>query len=191
MLIAIAVAVLPPQAISRRAIELSAGLPRREPRGLLLSGEVLPHITLTQHFLPADQIDEIFGLVGSELAGLEPLHLTVTGASRGRSSVWMAVEPTPVLSQIHRRLMDLLHDFERAGGTQAAFVDGDARPDDVEWVAGFRRNASYEAFTPHITLGHSATLPSVEPMSFDAATIAACHLGRFCTCRRILRQWKL
>ena len=103
----------------------------------------------------------------------------------------MAVEPTPALSRIHRRLMDLLHDFERAEGTQAAFVDGDARPGDVEWVAGFRRNASYEAFTPHITLGYSAALPSVEPMSFDAATIAACHLGRFCTCRRILQQWQL
>jgi hypothetical protein len=61
----------------------------------------------------------------------------------------------------------------------------------VEWVAGFRRNSSYEAFTPHITLGHSTKLPFVEPVSFDATTIAACHLGRFCTCRRILRQWKL
>jgi len=189
--IAIAVAVLPPPAIARRAIELSASLPRSESLGLLLGRDVLPHITLTQHFVPADRSDQIVDRVASALAGSEPLRLTVTGAGRGRSSVWMAIEPTAALSQIHRRLMDLLHDFEREGGTPAAFVDGDARPGDVEWVAGFRRNASYEAYTPHITLGHAARLPPVEPMSFDAATIAACHLGRFCTCRRILRQWKL
>ncbi|HVQ12215.1 MAG TPA: 2'-5' RNA ligase family protein, partial [Vicinamibacterales bacterium] len=144
----------------------------------------------TQQFVRVEEIDTVLESAGSVLAGLEPLRLTVTGAGRGRSSVWMAVERAPALSEIHRRLMDLLHGFESTDGTQAAFVDG-ARPGDVEWVAGFRRNSSYEAFTPHITLGHAAKVPSVEPVTFDATTIAACHLGRFCACRRILRQWKL
>lgn len=191
MLLAIDVAILPPPSISRRAIALSAALPRSESLGLLLGDDVLPHITLTQHFVPGDRVDEIVDRAGSALAGFEPLRLKVTGAGRGRSSVWMAVEPTPKLSEMHRLLMERLHDFERTGGTPAAFVDGDARPGDVEWVAGFRRNSSYEAFTPHITLGHAATLPLVEPVSFEATTIAVCHLGRFCTCRRILRQWEL
>ncbi len=87
--------------------------------------------------------------------------------------------------------MDTLVAFERTGGTEAAFVEGDARPGDVAWVAGFRRTSSDAAFTPHITLGHAATLPNVEPVTFDATTIAACHLGKFCTCRRVLRQWEL
>ena len=191
MLIAIDIAILPPPEISRRAIELSANLPKHESVGLLLGADVLPHITLTQQFVRVEEIDTVLESVGSALAGLEPLRVKVTGAGRGRSSVWMAVERAPALSEIHRRLMDLLHGFESTDGTQAAFVDGAARPGDVEWVAGFRRNSSYEAFTPHITLGHAAKLPSVEPVTFDATTIAACHLGRFCTCRRILRQWKL
>jgi hypothetical protein len=95
------------------------------------------------------------------------------------------------LVQLHRELMDGLSRFERQDGTSAAFVDGDARPGDVAWVAGFRRSSSYAAFRPHITLGHSSTLPPVEPLVFDASTIAACQLGRFCTCRRVLRRWEL
>ena len=190
-MIALDVAILPPPDISRRAIELSATLPQHESVGLRLGGDMLPHITLTQQFVPGEEIDTVLDRVGSALAGLVPLRLSVTGAGRGRSSVWMAIDRTPALMELHRQLMDALHAFERTSGTETAFFNSDARVGDVEWVAGFRRNSSYEAFTPHITLGHAATVPSVEPVTFDGTIVAACHLGRFCTCRRVLRQWKL
>ena len=103
----------------------------------------------------------------------------------------MAIEPTPALSELHRNLMDVLAPFERPGGTEAAFVDGDARARDVAWVTDYGRASAGAAFRPHITLGHAATLPPVEPLTFTATTIAACHLGRFCTCRRVLRRWDL
>jgi hypothetical protein len=103
----------------------------------------------------------------------------------------MAIEHSSTLIDLHRRLMEALEPFERTGGTREAFVGGEARPGDVAWVSGFRRASSYEAFAPHITLGHASTLPDVEPVTFDATTIAACHLGRFCTCQRVVRMWDL
>jgi len=189
--IAIDVAILPPPDISRRAIELSATLPRHESVGLRLSGDMPPHITLTQQFVQREEIDTVLDGIGSALAGWAPFRVTVTGAGRGGNAVWMAIDRTPALLELHRQLMDALHAFERTGGTEAAFFNSDARVGDVEWVAGFRRGSSYEAFAPHITLGHATTLPSVEPVTFDATTIAACHLGRYCTCRRVLRRWEL
>jgi hypothetical protein len=102
----------------------------------------------------------------------------------------MAIAPTPALNELHQRLMDALSPFERHDGTVAAFLGGDARASDVEWVASFRRASSHAAFRPHITLGQGRA-PDVEPLTFDATTVAACHLGKFCTCRRVLRQWKL
>ena len=191
MPIAIDVAILLPREIATRAIELSATLPRKESQGLLLGGEVLPHITLTQQFVPTEKMDQALDRIASTLAAVASLHLTVTGPGRGRNSVWMAVERTAALKELHRQLMDALRPFECTGGTVAAFFNADARVGDVEWVAHFRRNSSYEAFTPHITLGHASALPPVERVDFAATTIAACHLGRFCTCRRILRQWDL
>jgi len=59
------------------------------------------------------------------------------------------------------------------------------------WVTGFRLKSAFGAFTPHITLGHGEHLPEIEPFEFEATTIAACHLGRFCTCRKVLREWRL
>jgi len=191
MLIALDIAILPPPVISLRAIELSAGLPEKESKGLRLGGDVLPHVTLTQQFISTRDLDAALDRAGAVLAGFGPLPLNVTGPGRGESAAWMTIGATPFLIELHRRLMDELRPFERPDGTVAAFVDGDARPGDVAWVAGFRRTAGYGAFTPHITVGHASHLPAVEPLAFDAATVAACHLGRFCTCRRVLRTWAL
>jgi 2'-5' RNA ligase len=191
MFLALDVAILPPPDVSRRAIELSASLPENESQGLCLGDDMLPHITLTQQFIQTADLDIALERVALVLADVRPLRLAVTGAGRGQSSVWMAIEHTPALSELHRDLMDILRPFEHFGGTVAAFVDGDARSRDVGWVTDYRRASSHAAFSPHITLGHSATLPPVEPLSFTATTIAACHLGEFCTCRRVLRQWTL
>lgn len=190
-LVALDIALLPPDRISRRAVDLSATLPDNESLGLRLGGDVMPHVTLTQQFVRAEDLDAALDRAGAVLAGSGALPLTVTGPGRSQRSVWMSIDLTPPLIELHRCLMDALRSFERPDGTEAAFLDGDARPGDVAWVAGFRRNSSHAAFTPHITLGHAALLPNVEPLTFEATTVAACHLGRFCTCRRVLRQWQL
>jgi 2'-5' RNA ligase len=191
MLLALDVAVLPPPSVSKRAIELSAALPAADSQGLRLDDDRLPHITLTQQFVSVQDIDAVLAKVEAIITNYDTLSLNVTGPGRGRSSVWMSIAQTLDLVTLHRELMDALSDFERPDGTSAAFVDGDARPGDVAWVAGFRRSSSYAAFRPHITLGHSSTLPAVDPLAFEASTIAACQLGRFCTCRRVLRRWEL
>ena len=191
MMVALDVAILLPPLVSRRATELSAALPATDSQSFRLDGDRLPHITLTQQFVTVQDLDDVLASVSAAISDYDTLHLNVTGPGRGRTSVWMSIAPAPALLKLHRELMDVLRPFERSHGTSEAFVDGDARPGDVAWVAGFRRASSYEAFRPHITLGHSSTLPTIEPLAFDASTVAACHLGRFCTCRRVLQRWEL
>jgi hypothetical protein len=125
------------------------------------------------------------------LRSQQPVPLRVTGGDRGSNSVWMAIERTPALVRLHERLLDATAAFGAADGDGSAFVDGDARDRDVRWVREFRRESSFARFRPHITLGHAAEPPFVEPCDFVATRIAVCHLGRFCTCRRIIRAWEL
>jgi 2'-5' RNA ligase len=150
----------------------------------------MPHITLTQQFVAVERLDAAFDRIDAMLADVAALPLTVTGTGRS-SAVWMSIEPTPALMDLHRGLMEILAPFEGQGGTADAFFGGIARLADVAWVSGFRRTSSDAAFIPHITLGHASSLPAVERMTFEATTIAACHLGKFCTCRRVLRRWEL
>lgn len=191
-LLALDVAVLPPPDVHDLAIGLSAALPEADFEGLRLDAEHLPHITLTQQFVRRDNVDRTLERLDLVLRGQRPLTLHVTGAGQTMAStVWLAVERSDALASLHERLMEALQELEQTGGAPAAFIDRDARLADVAWVTAYRVKSSFLDYTPHITLGHASEAPRVEPFSFEATTVAACHLGRFCTCRRVLRRWEL
>ena len=190
-LLALDVALLPPPDVRQRAIELNAALPADGSDGLQLDEDHHPHLTLTQAFIRAEELYAALERVNEVLRGLRPLVVDVTGGGHSGSTLWMAIERTPRLVELHEHVMEALRGYERPGGTRAAFVDGDGRVGDVLWVTGYRLKSAFQDFTPHITLGHGEHAPIIEPFTFEATTVAACHLGRFCTCRRILREWEL
>ena len=189
--LAIDIAILPPADVSQRAIELSAQLPRDESEGLLLGPDCLPHITLLQQFVAATDVPALLDLIGLSTQAFSTMSLRVAGGAMGSRSVWMDVEPTPALVDLHRHVLDVSAPFDADVGDHQAFLGGDARARDVQWVTGYRIASSGARFRPHITLGHAARPPAIEPFTFEASTIAACHLGRFCSCRRVLRAWML
>ena len=188
-LIAVDVAILPPPDTSRRAIDASAQLPRGESQGLLLGPEYLPHVTLLQMFVLADRLPALFDRLGAVLDDRAALTLHVSGGGTGGSSVWMAVDRSATLVDLHERVLDAAHPFEEPHGDARAFYGDDARERDVNWVTRYRKTSSHASFRPHITLGHASHPPTIEPFDFTATTVAACHLGRFCSCRRVLRSW--
>jgi 2'-5' RNA ligase len=190
-LLALDVAILLPPEARERAIRASASLARDEADDLRLDADHLPHITLTQQFVRAEELDAALERVDEVVRGQAPFTVRATGSGKGGSSVWIAVERSAALADLHERLMEALRGFERPAGTPAAFFDEGARVADVLWVAGYRLKSSFGAFTPHITLGHASEPPAIEPFSFEASTVAACHLGRFCSCRLALRTWEL
>jgi 2'-5' RNA ligase len=189
-LVAMDVAILPPADVTARAIEFSAALPSERSQ-YRLDAEHLPHITLTQQFVRQDELDSAFARIDEALQQQRPLRIAITGGGQSGHTLWLSVERTPDLQELHERVMEALRGLERPDGGPHAFFEGQGRMGDVLWVAGFRLKSSFGAFTPHITLGHGNEPPSVEPFEFDATTVAACHLGRFCTCRRVLRAWDL
>ena len=189
--LAIDVAILPPPDVMSRAIAYSAALPDEDTQGLRLGADRLPHITLTQQFVRHEELDVAFARVDDVLEEQAPLHLRITGGGQSGHTIWLTVERTPELLDLHQRLMDELRGIERPDGGIHAFYDEAGRMGDVLWVSSFRLESSFGAFTPHITLGHGKRPPDVEPFAFEATTVAACHLGRFCTCRKTLRTWEL
>jgi len=190
-LLALDIALLPPPDVRQRAIELNAALSAAGPQELQLDEDHHPHVTLTQLFIRAEELHAVLERVGEVVRALRPLVVDVTGGGHSHSTLWMEIERTPRLVELHELLMEGLRGYERPGGTRAAFVDGDGRVGDVVWVTGYRLKSAFHAYTPHITLGHGDKAPAIEPFSFEATTVAACHLGRFCACRRVLRSWEL
>jgi hypothetical protein len=196
-LIALDVAVLPPPDVTAKAVALSEALPappplpEAEPQGFRLDDEHLPHVTLIQLFARTNELDEVIARVDDAVRGIPPLGLRATGGGQGTNTVWIAIDKTPHLVELHERLMECLRGLERPAGGTDAFFGGDARLRDVLWVTGYRLKSSFHHFEPHITLGHGPATLTIEPFAFDADAVAVCHLGRHCTCRRVLRRWSL
>lgn len=190
-LIALDVAVLPPADVTAKAVALSAALPAVESPPLRLDADHVPHVTLMQLFARINELDVVLSKVDETVRGVPPLLLSITGGAHGANSVSMAIEKTPPLAQLHEQLMEALRGVERPDGGTGAFFGDDARLRDVLWVAGYRLKSSFHHFEPHITLGQGSEPPVIEPFTFEAGTVAVCHLGRYCTCRRVLREWRL
>jgi 2'-5' RNA ligase len=191
-LVAVDIAILPPPSVSLLAIELSATLPQEWSQGLLLGrDDYLPHITLLQQFVSVDAMSAFLDCVGEVAQRQRAITLRVTGGGMGSSSVWMSIERTPALVDLHSSVLDAALSFDRVTGDASSFVGTDARDRDVQWVMGYRTSSSGPSFQPHITLGHAIRPPAIAPVDFEATTVAACHLGRFCSCRRVLRTWHL
>src|SRR5262245_14658271 len=137
--VALDVALLPPPHVRDLAVRLSAALPRESFQGLRLDEEHLPHITLTQQFVPENELERVLSGIDGVLAGTSTLQLRAAGAGKSRSTVWITIERSPALHALHARLMAAIQPFERGNGGPAAFIDGDARPGDVQWVSEYRR----------------------------------------------------
>jgi 2'-5' RNA ligase len=190
-LIAIDVALLPPPDVTRRAIEISASLPADDAEAPRLDEAHLPHITLSQHFVRENELDVVFEKLDETFREQPSVAVHITGGGHAASSLLLAVDPTAALVGLHERVMEALRGLERPGAGPGAFFDPDARVKDVLWVTGYRLKSSFGAYTPHITVGHGSQPPKVEPFTFEATKVAVCHLGRFCTCRRVVREWRL
>jgi hypothetical protein len=195
MLLALDVAIILPADIAQRAVDLSTALPREQSLGLQLDDRHIPHITLAQAFVDDTDLERLMAAAGDAAVRAQPLQLEITGGARSQSSVSLAIGRTAALQALHVVVMHALDPFARhcgdAAACAAAFADGDARPRDVAWVTNFRAESSFDRYSPHVTLGHADRPPEVEPVLFTASRVAACHLGRFCSCREILRSWWL
>lgn len=188
--LAIDIALLLPGSAADAATEINRRLDGGRPGGLTLDATHLPHITLVQLFVAEDRLGQLFPRLDRVAANFEPLEIRVRGLDDESGTAMLALEENDTLLALHAALMETVREFEVTGGAESFFTEGDlpARERDVAWVAGYRADHSGPHFVPHVTVGHGSGGGPVVPFAFRAARLAACHLGRYCTCRRIVYE---
>ena len=194
--VAIDIALLLPNGLRYTLTALNRTL-RPPPSGFSFDSTHVPHLTLVQQFAQRSDLEAITEIAGDILTQQAPLELVTTHVSRAQVSSTLGIGLSHELHLLHRRLMEGLEPFrprdDRASaehGADAFWSDGETpRRADIEWVARFREQSAFERFDPHVTIGAGALTAQVEPIPFVVNEAALCHLGRFCTCRRILSAW--
>lgn len=184
--------LLPPEA-AERVKGLNALMYAEQPDGFEFGPTRVPHITLAQLYVRRTNLLELIRRLDAVLREVAPLELSVSKLAGRDQVASLRIGRTPELLRLHAAIMDEVKKLSEADGNPEAFYcpDEPAREKDVAYVAGFRRRSSYSRFVPHITLGYGPPpVPDVF-MDFVSSQAALYQLGRFCTCRQLLHQWKL
>ena len=191
--IATDVVLLPDETMTDRAIEANRQLTRNEHAEIVLdSARCLPHISLAMGCVAEHEVDEIATLLhclGREttVRQLHVVGILAHSNSRGETTQLFEVERIPALQELHERVMEGMEPFFSHDVTEAMIHDDVVAPTTLDWIRNYRQKASFEYFTPHITIGYGkAALGLSFPIPFQVTRLALCHLGNHCTCRRVL-----
>jgi len=191
--IAIDIVLLPPDEVMKRAIDMNRVLSEKYDNGITLRPDkCMPHITLAMGCIRKSDIDQIASQMEEISYKFANVELEVEGG--GSKKAWFKIVPEKYLQLMHESVMTGLFKFFSYNVKKEMFYsEGDESINDltVSYVERFPMESSFEGFTPHITVGSCEIDEEIEGFHFVASKLALCHLGNFCTCRRILRSFNL
>jgi hypothetical protein len=100
------------------------------------------------------------------------------------------IKNTEQLTHLHLDVMSSLHPYLTHSDVQTHMFTSPPVVADVSttWVQHYFDEQGPESFHPHITLGEGKVRQPERPVTFTAARLALCHLGSYCTCRKILTE---
>lgn len=159
-----------------------------------------PHITLAMGVIDEKnlpKIDKKLKEISKEFSSLnlEIIELYFEITPENKKSVSFVVKPSDKLKALHAKIMkELLPLFSYKVSDNMFFLDSDEKFQKVSmfWIENYRKNHSDpNNYHPHISLKCRKAQYDKLPIKFSASKLAACHLGNYCTCRKILASVNL
>jgi 2'-5' RNA ligase len=196
--IAVDAILLPDEAITDKAIEANRQLVGKHGEKIVLNKKTcLPHISLAMGCIDQAEVDAVHTVLSTIADKTSLGQLTVTGVrastnSLGETVSVLEVEKTHELQLLHEQVMQgltphLTHDVT----AQMLYDPAQIGESTLLWIKSYREKSSFANFFPHITVGYGRLDEFAAPTVFDVTTLALCHLGNHCTCRKVLVSIKL
>lgn len=188
MKLAVDIVLLPPTEIMEHAIEINKTFVD-DPIQLHFKN-CLPHISLCMGVM--DEVDLLKVSKELEKIGEEfvALPLRITGINSQHTA--FDIERTNELQKLHEMIVERLANILTTDGTtEMCHSPPEVAEQSLLWINNYKEKFSFENFYPHITLGRSKIEAKELNIPFTASRFALCHLGTFCTCRKVLWETKL
>lgn len=191
--IAVDVVLLLPDEVMTQAVAVNKKLSSQEIS--LNKNNCLPHISLLMGCLDEQDIPMVSAIL-QECASsylpipLESREIKVLSNSTGEEFVtWFAIEKTEALQSLHESLIEKLKPFLSYDASKEMFYKPmEVKESSVEYVNNFLKKASFENYSPHITIGYGSYEEENLQLSFQSSRLALCQLGNHCTCRKIVAE---
>jgi len=200
--IAVDVVLLPSDEMTDYAIEVNRELLKTFDNKIILNYEnCLPHISLAMGCINEKDIPDIKEILRDiakkySFSELRVVDIRAEIIPTGKKVSGFKIEKTKGLQLLHEEVMERLAPYFSYDVTTAMLFS----PSEVEeatlfWIKNYPEKSGFGNFSPHITIGFGET-NKVESgpaqrlcridAGFAASKLALCHLGNYCTCRKVL-----
>ena len=184
--IAIDIVLLPPSDIMDQAIAINKQF-SNDPIQLNKT-DCLPHISLCTGVVRQKDIERIRQIIDDISKGFTALSLTIENIH----SRHFSIKRNKDLQKLHELIMGKLDGYLTYQTTPEMFISPPAIDEQsLLRTNNFREHSGFENFRPHITLVRSKLEDKELSINFTTSQIAICHLGNYCTCRKILYTTEL
>lgn len=188
--IAVDIVLLPPKKITDLCIKVN----RQDPKRNLTLDKTnhLPHITVLMGVIEKSNIKIVNKILKHIISDFSPINIELIGFSCTMNGVIkICVIDTKVSTQLLNLQKQVLHEMKpyliKGKIDKTMFYDKDISAGSLNWVKAFPKAELGRNYKPHITLHTTNPKYDKLPIKFTASKIALCHLGHFCTCRKILK----
>ena len=188
MKLAIDIALLPPEEIMDKAIEINKKLV--DDPTILNKENCLPHITLCMGVLKEEDLPKVKEILQEISDNYSKLSLKISRINEEHSA--FDIEKTEELQKLHETIVNQLAPILTYDATtEICFSPPPVVERTLFWINNYKENSSFEKFYPHITLGVQKIEGKELSVPFQASRLVLCHLGNYCTCRKILFETEL
>jgi len=189
--------ILPPD----HAMDIAISLNKRackESYIFLDRDKSFPHVSLLMGCLRLDQIKQGEIMLKAIASQHKKMTLSITDMHTVNTPagdiMTLDIDPYKNLQLLHESLVKGFDPLLSKDATEADIFDSSPPASTLNWINSYIPNSCFENFWPHITIGYTkenALSEGVEPFTFLASRLAICHLGNYCTCKRILTEVRL
>lgn len=153
--------------------------------------DCLPHITLAMGVLNLKNLDEAIAIVDKLALTAGKIDFGFLSNSfispDGKNLQYLEIAENEDLSKLQIEVIDsfkglLSNDIVE---TNMFYSPPQVAKVTTHWVKEFFKENPHN-FKPHFTLGEGELTDILSPIEMSATQIALCHLGSYCTCRKIL-----
>lgn len=191
--LAVDVVLLPPPKIMDRAIAGNRKLsPKNNNEITLNKKNCLPHITLAMGCIKKGE-----GLIVknrlNDISKRFP-RMELETVSSKRKKAWFKIKNIDKLQLLHETVMiDLFRFFSYRVKEHMLCKSDKERINSItlNYIKHFPVTSSFGKYAPHITIGSGETDLTFPKIRFRVSELALCHLGNFCTCRKIIYSFNL
>lgn len=189
--IAIDIALLLPDDLNKIICDLSSKIiPRKDLKPYVLDNvNYLPHISLLMGTTRENEVELIKEKIESIIKKYLPLKIIFSNLDKSGKFPFLAIDNIGELTNLRKEIASLV--YLDSDATKEMCFDTDISNGGIDFINNFRKDkVDVKQLEFHVSLGlGNASLLNIDlPIETTINTVAVCHVGYGCSCRKVLAK---